>query len=389
MTYAYVRGLATALVLVALTGRAHAEPRDPWVRAWGLNNAGQLGNGSTLDQRTPAPVRGLARNDVRELAAGGASSNRPFAVAVLQDGTVRSWGGNDSGQLGDGTTTERGFPGSVAGLDGVSDVAAGHRHALAVRKGRVLAWGYNAHGQLGNGSTAQSTDPPITRPVAVQSLDRVKDIASGCDHAVALREDGTVWTWGANQSGQLGIGSTTSQNTPKRVAGLQDVVSVAAGCLHSVVLLADGTVRAWGRNANGQLGIDSTENSPVPVEVKELHGVVRVFAGWYHTFATLDDGGVRAWGWNQYGQLGDGSSVDRTTPVPVPSLTGVTALSLGRHHTVAVLDDQSVLAWGDNGSGQLGEPGTTVSATPVGVLPAGSGTTRVPASTSWTTSYAY
>ncbi|MGA5196388.1 RCC1 domain-containing protein [Streptomyces exfoliatus] len=389
MTYSFARCIATALALVALTGQAQAEPSDPRVRAWGLNNAGQLGNGSALDQLTPSSVTGLARDDVHELAAGGASSNRPFAVALLRDGTVRSWGGNESGQLGDGTTTDRGFPGSVAGLSEVSEIAVGHRHALAVRKGRVLAWGSNTAGQLGDGSTAQSTDPPVTRPVAVQSLDRVKDLAAGCDHAVALREDGTVWTWGANHSGQLGIGSTTDQNTPKKVTGLRDVVSVAAGCLHSVALMADGTVRTWGRNQFGQLGDGGTDQSLVPLDVKELHDVARVFAGWYHGFAVLDDGGVRAWGWNQHGQLGDGSTANRTTPVPVPSLTGVTSMSLGRHHTLAVLDDQSVLAWGENASGQLGDGTTTNSLTPVTALPPGSGTTRVATSTSWKSSYAY
>ncbi|SEC33036.1 chromosome condensation regulator RCC1 [Streptomyces sp. TLI_105] len=389
MSYVYVRGIATALALMALTGQAYAEPSDPWVRAWGLNSAGQLGNGSTLDQQTPSAVTGLARDDVQQLAGGGLSDVTSFAVALLHDGTVRSWGGNSAGQLGDGTTTSRSFAASVAGLSGVSSVTAGGNFALAVRGGRVLAWGDNSYGQLGNGASAAANAPATSRPVRVQSLDKVKDIGAGCAHTVALREDGTVWTWGRNSNAQLGDGSTTDRNTPGRVAGLSDVVGIAVGCHHTLALLADGSVRAWGRNANGQLGNDSTEASPVPVPVHHLENVASVHVGGHHSLAVLDDGGVRAWGWNADGQLGDGSTVNRTTPVPVPGLTGVTSLTGSWKHTLALLDDQSVLGWGDNGSGQLGNGTTSPSLSPVTALPPGSGTTRVATSTSWKTSYAY
>ncbi|WP_369146896.1 RCC1 domain-containing protein [Streptomyces sp. R44] len=386
MTYAYARGAACLALLCLAVSPAHAEPRDPWVRAWGLNTAGQLGNGSTLDQQTPSSVPGLARSDVRELAGGGGNNANSFALALLNDGTVQSWGGNSNGQLGNGTTTSQGFPATVAGLSGVSRVAAGVHFAFAVRGGRVLAWGDNAFGQLGNGLTDSAA---TTRPVAVQSLDKVKEVAAGCYHAAALREDGTVWTWGRNTDGQLGIGSATDQNTPKKVPDLVDAVAIAIGCYHTVALTADGTVKAWGRGGYGQLGNDSTTSSQSPVDVQHLDSVARIYSGGYHNFAVLDDGSVRAWGWNAAGQLGDGTTVDRTTPVPAPGLSGVRALAGGWKHTLAVLDDGSVLAWGDNGSGQLGDGTTTASPTPVLALPQGSGTTRVAASTVWKASYAY
>ncbi|MFH9728506.1 RCC1 domain-containing protein [Streptomyces sp. NPDC017254] len=388
MTYAHVRAAVLALVLAGPTAApAHAaEPRDPWVRAWGLNTAGQLGNSSLLDQQTPSSVQGLARSAVRELSGGGGNNVNSFALALLHDGTVQSWGGNSNGQLGNGTTTAQAFPGTVAGLSGVSQVAAGVHFAFAVRGGRLLSWGDNAFGQLGNGATESTA---TTRPVAVQSLNRVKDVVAGCYHAAALREDGTVWTWGRNTDGQLGIGSTTDQNTPKKVPGLVDAVAVAIGCYHTVALTADGTVKAWGRGAYGQLGNDSTDSSPSPVDVKHLDDVASIHSGSYHSFAVLDDGSVRAWGWNTAGQLGDGTTVDRTTPVPAPGLSGVKALTGGWKHSLAVLDDGSVLAWGENGSGQLGDGTTTNSLTPVTALPPGSGTTRVAASTVWKASYAY
>ncbi|MDV5148785.1 chromosome condensation regulator RCC1 [Streptomyces sp. SBC-4] len=381
---------AAVLALAALvlaTAPAHAEPRDPWVRAWGQNNSGQLGNGTTLDQLTPSAVKGLAREDVRELASGGWTTNQVFALALLRDGTLQSWGGNVSGQLGDGTTVNRAFPAAVAGLSGVTGIAAGLDFSMALRGGRVLSWGSDAFGQLGNGLPDPSG--ATTLPVAVQSLNRVKAISAGCQFALALREDGTVWTWGRNHEGQLGIGSLTDRNTPQRVAGLENIVAVKAGCRHALALTSDHTVKAWGRNGSGELGNDSTDPSTVPVDVKHLDHVAEIFAGPYHNLALLDDGSVRSWGENWAGQLGDGTKVKRTTPVPLPRLSGVSSLLGGWNFTLALLDDQSVLAWGENDLGQLGDGSTTSSLTPVVALPPGSGTTRLASATAWKSSYAY
>ncbi|MFF0429189.1 RCC1 domain-containing protein [Streptomyces sp. NPDC004520] len=388
MTYAHVRGVAACLALLGLAvSPAHAEPRDPWVRAWGQNNSGQLGNGSTLDQLTPSAVKGLARSDVAELTSGGWTTDQVFALALLRDGTVQSWGGNVSGQLGDGTTANRAFPAAVTGLTGVSDIAAGLDFSLALRGGRVLSWGSDALGQLGDGLPDPST--PATRPVSVQGLNRVKEITAGCQYALALREDGTVWTWGRNDEGQLGIGTTTARSTPQRVPGLENVVSVKAGCRHALALTADHKVKAWGRGGNGELGNDTTEQSTTPVDVEHLDDVTELFAGPYHNFALLADGSVRAWGGNWAGQLGDGTKVKRTTPVPITGLSGVTRLLGGWGHTLALLDDQSVLAWGENDLGQLGDGTTTPSLAPVVALPPGSGTTRLASAAAWKTSYAY
>ncbi|MEU4076743.1 hypothetical protein DEJ45_09155 [Streptomyces venezuelae] len=261
----------------------------------------------------------------------------------------------------------------------------GPARAAEPRAPWVRAWGGNGAGQLGNGTAGASP-----RPVAVQSLNKVEDIAAGCFHAIAFREDGTVWTWGRNHYGQLGLGATADRNTPQRVPDLTDVVEVSAGCHHSLARTADGTVKAWGYNANGQLGNGSTAHASAPVDVAHLTDVSRIFAAGYHSFAVLDDGELRAWGWNGAGHLGDGgSTVSRTTPVPVPGLTDVTALAGGYNHSVAVLADGSVLAWGENTLGQLGDGTTTNSSTPVTALPPGSGATRVAVSTVSRTSYAY
>ncbi|MFJ8162281.1 RCC1 domain-containing protein [Streptomyces sp. NPDC096136] len=394
--------LTTALTLTALTAStltARADSSDPWIRSWGNNTGSQLGNGNTTLQPTPANVQGIARQDVQELAAGGAepagsgttaTPATAFTVALLKDGTVMSWGANTSGQIGNGTTNAQGAPAAVAGLSGIGHVAAGLNHALAVRNGRVLSWGSNTSGQLGNGVAAADPAGAQKVPVTVQSLDRVVDVGAGCDFSVALRDNGSVWTWGSATDGRLGIDDDkNNSSTPKQVKALTDVVAISVGCAHVLALGADGTVKSWGRNGDGQLGNDSKANSAVPVTVQYLDSVAKVSATTNGSFAVLDDGSVRAWGDNGSGQLGDGTTDDRTTPVPIDAVRGVKEIAGGPDHTIAALDNGSVIAWGANGAGQLGNGSTTQAATPVTALPAGSDISHVTAPTNARSSFAY
>jgi hypothetical protein len=176
------------------------------------------------------------------------------SLAVKADGTVWAWGLNDSGQLGDGTTTNRSSPVQVVGLSGVTAIAAGQNFSLALETdghggGWVWAWGSNAAHQLGDGTTASRSVP-----VRIASLSSVVGIAAGRTWAMALARDGTVWTWGSNQYGQLGIGHTTAAATPTRVYPLTNVVSIGAGYWHAVVLDASGRLWGWGASLNGELG---------------------------------------------------------------------------------------------------------------------------------------
>ncbi|MGW8887845.1 RCC1 domain-containing protein [Streptomyces sp. NPDC055749] len=393
-TEAYGLRAATGAALtmafaLAATVPAQSAGSDPWVRSWGSNAAGQLGNGSTVGQQTPGSMRDLVLDEVRQLAAGGYADTTAFGAALLKDGTVTTWGNNALGQLGDGTTTSRNTPAVVTGLTGVSRIAAGTTHILALREGKVLAWGGNAYGELGNGRTVPHKEGTENRPVAVQSLDKVKDIGAGCVFSTALRQDGTVWTWGAGDSGRLGTGSNTSNNTPQQVNGLADIVAISTGCQHALALTADGTVKSWGAGEGGRLGNDGVVDVNAPVDVAHLDGVSSIHAGWRHNFAVLDDGTVSAWGGNASGQLGDGTTVDRTTPVPLDALHNVQELVPGREVGVAVLVDQSVVTWGDNAAGQLGNGTVTPSRTPVVALPAGSGATHVAAGFFAKSTYAY
>jgi len=363
---------------------------DGTVWAWGRNEYGQLGDGTRTDRFTPVQVKGPGGSDwltdVQAVAAGGYHS-----LALKTDGTVWAWGRNNGGQLGDGTTTDRLTPVQVVGPGGsdwltdVQAVAAGVGHSLALKTdGTVWAWGWNEFGQLGDGTTTNSSTPvQVVGPGGSGWLTDVQAVAAKWGHSLALKTDGTVWAWGGNWCGQLGDGTTTNSSTPVQVVGpggsgwLTDVQAVAAGVEHSLALKTDGTVWAWGRNEYGQLGDGTTTDRYMPVQVKgpggsdRLTDVKAVAARWDHSLALKTDGTVWAWGRNNSGQLGDGTTTDRLTPVQVVGpggsgwFTDVQAVAAGLHHSLALKTDGTVWAWGANWYGQLGDGTTTDSSTPV------------------------
>jgi alpha-tubulin suppressor-like RCC1 family protein len=142
-------------------------------------------------------------------------------------------------------------------------------------------------------------------------------VAGGSAHSVTLNDDGTVWTWGANYSGQLGNGTTADSAVPQQVPGLTGIVAVAAGEAHTLALTAAGTVWAWGDNSHGQLGTGSTINSLIPVQIPELVDVASISAGRLHSMAMKNDGSMWAWGANYNGQLGDGTVANSSVPIKV------------------------------------------------------------------------
>ncbi|MBI3828673.1 MAG: PKD domain-containing protein, partial [Planctomycetes bacterium] len=341
--------------VVSLTGGGDyslALRDDGSVLAWGGNASGQLGDGTTSARLTAVPVTGLS--GITKIAAGFFSN-----LAVSADGSVWAWGANGSGQLGDGTTTNRSTPVQVSGLTGVSAVACGIGHSLALKSdGTVWGWGSNGSGQLGDGTTTSRTSP-----VQVSGLSGIVSIACGFNHSLAIKSDGTVWAWGANGNGQLGVGTTTGHTTPVQVSGLTGVAAVACGANHSLALKADGTVWAWGRNNLGQLGNGSTTDRSTPSQVSGLTGVTAISGNCAnHCLALEADATMRAWGNNGTGQLGDGTTTNRTTPVVVSGLSGITKIGTGSSHSLALKSDGTVRAWGANNNSQLGD-GTSITRT--------------------------
>lgn len=325
------------------------------VNAWGYNNLGQLGDGSTANKLL---AQAVALNGVVAVAAGGAHS-----VAVTSDGTVWSWGNNGSGQLGDGTGTNRLIPVQVPGLFEVQAVAAGWYHSLALKRdGTVVSWGSNSFGQLGDGSNLVSTLP---RPVT--GLRGVIAITAGVYYSVALKSDGTVWCWGSNFYGQLGDGTTTDRTIPVQIKGVSGIRAIGAGAGHTVLLKSDGSVQTLGWNANGQLGNGTTTNSLVPLTVKGISGAGLIAAGYAHTLAAPTSGsGISAWGSNTAGQIGDGTTGgNRLSPVQVANLSGVRALAAGTSHSLAVKSDGTLWSWGNNPYGAIGDGTTTNRNAPV------------------------
>ena len=304
----------TAVILAAGTAHTVALKSDGTVWAWGTNSSGQLGNGTITQSLVPLQVGGIA--NVIALAAGNA-----YTVAVKNDGTVWAWGDNSSGQLGNGTIIRSPVPVQVSGMSNVIAVAAGTAHTVALKNdGTVWTWGDNTYGQLGNGSITQSLVP-----LPVESLANIIAIAAGSTHTAALRNDiidVSIWMWGNNNDGQLGIGSTDQSLVPVQTpglsgvtAGVSGIVAIAAGSAHTAALMNDGTVWTWGNNSNGQLGIGNTQQSLVAVQVSGMTNAMAVAAGSLHTLVMENDDSVWGWGSNGNGQLGDGTTTDRLTPV--------------------------------------------------------------------------
>jgi alpha-tubulin suppressor-like RCC1 family protein len=378
-----VSGLASGVSAIA-AGDSHtcALTTTGGVKCWGDNSSGQLGDGTiSINNPTPVDVSGLT-SGVSAIAAGDYHT-----CALTTTGGVKCWGDNNSGQLGDGTTTKRVTPVDVSGLtSGVSAIAAGGSHTCALTTtGGVKCWGKNSSGQLGDGTAPTDSSTPVDTSGLTSG---VSAIAAGLFYTCALTTTGGVKCWGDNASGQLGDGTTTKRVTPVDVSGLTSGVSaIAAGDGHTCALTTTGGVKCWGYNGFGQLGDGTTTGSATPVAVSGLtSGVSAIAVGGLHTCALTTTGGVKCWGDNASGQLGDGTTTKRVTPVDVSGLTsGVSAIAAGDSHTCALTTTGGVKCWGNNSSGQLGD-GTapTNSSTPVDVSGLASGVSAIAAGNSYT-----
>jgi alpha-tubulin suppressor-like RCC1 family protein len=292
-----------------------------------------------------------ARAHRTRLAAGG-----DHTCALLDDGTVKCWGNNLHGELGDGTRTPQSKPVFVTGLVSAVSIAAGRENSCAIlTHGLVSCWGGGALGDDKPGSATR---------VTVHNLANVVSLAAGFSHICAARADGTVWCWGNNDVGQLGIGtmSSTPALLPVQVPGLTSVVSLAAGGSHTCALLADGSVRCWGEGTLGELGNGrqvslATPAFTAPLSRTAIVGAVELSAGATSTCALLSDGDVSCWGENTNGELGTGTNTNSPFPVIVGLADPIAvALASGQHHACAIVADGGISCWGALGNGATTVP---------------------------------
>ena len=388
---------------------------DGTVWAVGTNSNGQLGNGSTTQETLAVQVQTSSSTYLTNIVAVAAGTTH--SMALDGNGNVWTWGGNASGQLGLGNTTQETYAQQVTAISGIVKIGAGASHSLAMTTNgaTVYAWGYNNDGQLGNNTVTQE-DSPIT----MIGVSNAKSVAGGANHSVVLKNDGTVWTVGHNYVGELGIGSTVDQHEAVQVPGVSGILTIAArgdrtlmytnvGTIlgvgddfysglgdgkvgyqlspysvtalsgvtqvssanngyHSLAVTSGGAIYAAGWNNYGQLGNNSEVNSNTFAQVQTstgyLTGITAGAAGSYHSLALTTSGGnVYAWGYGSYGQLGNGSNSTQQLPVEVVNSAGalanITAISAGEYHSLALRNDGTVWAWGYNSDGELGNNTTT------------------------------
>lgn len=332
--------------------------KDGTVWTWGNNLRGKLGSGlNSRDQA--AAISGLS--GITAIAVG-----QTHSLALKSDGTVWSWGENTFGQLGDGTAIDRTSPVQVADLTHVTAISAGTFHSVAVKDdGTVWTWGDNTYGQLGDGTNDARNKPVIVKGNMVE----IKSIASGAYHTLAIDKDGVVWAWGDDYFGELGYGYDQNRlNTPIMATNTNwHITQIAAGFNFSIALKDDGTLLTWGLINSSPTDIYSaatTSGMPdehkFPVLINGLDHVSQITAGNSHVVALKDDGSVYAWGDNSFGQLGvgtayDGQTYSQTFPDHVNGISDIVNIGAGSNFTFAVDKEDHLWAWGSNSYSQLGD----------------------------------
>ncbi|MBT8495097.1 MAG: hypothetical protein KJO07_18775, partial [Deltaproteobacteria bacterium] len=266
-------------------------------------------------------------------------------TCTLINGTVRCWGSNTTGQLGNGSLEPSSFPVEVLGLGRVSKVSTGLDHTCALTEaGAVHCWGENTNGQLG----LPASNEPVTLP-ALAMVDAV-DVSAGNEHTCAIKRDGSAWCWGRGDQGQLGDDTGTASNRPVQAVGIADVTAITAGVNHTCAL-SGGSVWCWGDDDQSQLGDAETGDQLAPIDIG-LTGVVAVDAGGNHTCAVNGESQLFCWGDNGSGQLGNGNTEDQALPQQIYAVQA-DLISARANHT-CVFAGSELRCWGDNDFGQLG-----------------------------------
>ena len=331
--------------------------------AWGWNNYGQLGDGTTTEHNSPEAITLAPGVTPTAISAGLFHS-----LAIGSNRQLYAWGANNFfGELGDGTTTEHNSPEAITLAPGVTPIAisAGGYYSLAIGSNRQLyAWGANVDGLLGDGTTTDHYTPeaitlaaPGVTPIA---------ISAGGDNSLAIGSNRKLYAWGSNALGELGDGTTTEHNSPEAITLAPGVTptAISAGLNYSLAIGSNGKLYAWGYNDYGQLGDGTPTDHYTPEAITLAPGVTPIAisaSGSLHSLAIGSNRKLYAWGHNVDGELGDGTTTDHYTPEAITLAPGVTpiAISVGGDYSLTIGSNGKLYAWGVNQDGQLGDGTTT------------------------------
>jgi alpha-tubulin suppressor-like RCC1 family protein len=364
----------TTIVSGCNTTECSAYISNGMVYIWGYNLSGQLGNNTTTLSRIPINISAFGSINGKTMVA--ISCGYQHTIALDSTSQVHAWGNNNSGQLGNNTTSNNIVPinistfGSIIGRNVVA-ITCGGNHTLALDStGQIHAWGYNSFGQLGNGTTSTIQIVPINVSTFGSINGKtVVAISCGANHTVVLDSTGKVHAWGYNNYGQLGNSTTsTNQIVPINVSSFgsisgKTVVAISCGSQHTAASDSTGKVHTWGYNYVGGLGNNTTTDSATPINVSSfgsLSGrtISTIACGQIHTIALDSSGQVHGWGRNSEGELGNGTQTDSYTPILIyaGSIIGrtIVAISCGEYHILALDSTGQMHAWGYNQSGQIG-----------------------------------
>lgn len=328
---------------------------------WGWSLRGNLGVGTTTTIISPTRET-CSATDWCQLSVGRTYQTH----AIKTNGQLWTWGGNNCGQLGDGTTTNKCSP--VREFCCAADwcqVGAGRWHTSAVKtSGELWVWGWGTAGRLGDGTTVCKCSP-------VREISSSTDwcaLGAGCFHSIAIKSSGELWTWGSNICGTLGDGTTVNKCSPVREFYSATDWCAAAADGHSVAIKTTGQLWSWGYNTCGELGDGTTISKCSPVqEICSATDWCRASAGWTHTAAIKTSGQIWTWGGNTCGELGDGTTVTKCSPVrEICSATDWSDVSAGTNRfSAAIKSTGQIWAWGNNSNGQLGDGTFTTKCSPV------------------------
>ena len=342
-----VGALNTWETVAAMSRTSGAIKKDGTLWTWGNNSNGVLGQDVGYSDKRSSPVQVGALTTWYKLSAGSYDNNAgAHFLAVKTDGTMWAWGYNSNGQLGLSDTYARSSPVQIGALTGWAEVAAGVFSSMALKTdGTLWSWGKNAYGVLGRGTKNPGND--YSSPVQIGALTTWSKIAMSELTAAAIKTDGTLWMWGFGYQGQLGLGVsgfTASRSSPVQVGALTTWAAVSVTRVSTFAVKTDGTMWAWGYNGQGRLGLNiSSGNRSSPVQIGALTTWSKISAnvrlgGAYGgvCLAIKTDGTLWSWGNNIYGVLGLGDAVVRSSPTQVGSLTTWISISAGSATALAI-----------------------------------------------------